>query len=262
MSSPLPGHDIESAAIYTGGKDGVESERLQNGEHMARAQQRSLDQNFDLATLQATINSMTAAMEKMQVENKALLDLVRDLTLAKATNDIKPEKMPIQKERVPLLEAYARRDRELRPERSVLTDDDDEDEDEDLNEELKEIHIKDVGKPSKYRGEISKWRHWFMKMKSFLERRDGRWGKLLDSIKADSKDPLDEKTEKEIFQTIKVLKRSLRSRFKEQMYEYLEEFTEGIPHANVITGTPDNVMEVFRQLCDEGFSTRDRHLRK
>ncbi len=28
MSSPLPGHDIESAAIYTGGKDGVESERL------------------------------------------------------------------------------------------------------------------------------------------------------------------------------------------------------------------------------------------
>ena len=247
--------DIESAVIYTGGKDGIEPERLRSGEAMAKAQQRSLEQNFDMATLQATIQSMTSAMDRLQEENKALLDLVKELTLGKP--GAQKQETPKEKERVPLLEAYARR--EPRPQYSDFSDDNEEEEE---NEDLKDIHIKDVGKPGKYKGEVVKWRHWFLKMKTFLERRDYRWGKLLDFIKADAKDPYDDEKEKEIFRKIKVLKKSLRSKFKEQMYEYLEEYTEGIPHANVMTGTPDTVMDVFRQLCDEGFSTRDRHLRK
>ncbi len=250
-------HDIESAAIYTGGRDGVASERLQSGEDMAKAQQSALERNFDLATLQATIQSMSAAMEKLQIENESLLDLVRQLTINKAETPKQPE--PEKPKRVPFLQPDAY---EPRPTHSAFSDDDDDDDDEDEDEGLQEIHIKDAGKPGKYKGEVGKWRHWSLKMKSFLDRRDPRWGKLLDIVKSDSKDPYDDVKEKEIFGKLQVHNKSLRRKFKEQLYEYLEEYTEGIPHANVVTGSVDNVMEVLRQLFDENFSTRDRHLRK
>ena len=189
--------DIESAVIHTGGKDGVDPEHLQQGEYMAKAQQHALERNFDLATLQATVHSMSVAMEKLQVENKALLDLVKELTLQKSA--AVPEKPVKEMDRVPFLAPYSRP--EPGPMNSAFNDDADDVMDED-DEDLKEIHIKDVGKPGKYKGEVGKWRHWFLKVKSFLDRRDPRWGKLLDLVKDNSKDPYDEDKEKEIFEKI------------------------------------------------------------
>ena len=54
----------------------------------------------------------------------------------------------------------------------------------------------------------------------------------------------------------------LIARFKAQLYEYLETYTEGLTHSMVMAGGSMNAMEAFRQLCDEGFSARDRNLRK
>ena len=131
LSTPMKMEDIESAAIHTGGKDDFDSERMQQGECMAKAQQRALERNFDLATLQATIQSMTAAMEKLQVENKALLDLVKELTLQKSA--VPPEKPAKEMSRVPFLAPDART--EPCPMNSAFNDDADDvmdDDDEDL----------------------------------------------------------------------------------------------------------------------------------
>ncbi len=68
--------------------------------------------------------------------------------------------------------------------------------------------------------------------------------------------------EQEIFKKISVTSGALIQKFKIQLYEYLETYTEGMPKAMIVTGGENNVIEVFRQLCDEGFSIRDRHLRK
>ena len=54
----------------------------------------------------------------------------------------------------------------------------------------------------------------------------------------------------------------LKIKIKSQLYEYLENFTEGLTHAMVVSAGPRGSLEAFRQMCDEGFSSRDRNLRK
>ena len=48
----------------------------------------------------------------------------------------------------------------------------------------------------------------------------------------------------------------LIKRFKTQLYEYLEDFTDGLTHSMVIAAGSKGSCEAFRQLGDEGFSTR------
>ena len=63
-------------------------------------------------------------------------------------------------------------------------------------------------------------------------------------------------------ESMRVRSDSLAVKLKSQQYEYLETYTDGLAHAMVIAGGTRGSLEVFRQLCDEGFSARDRNLRK
>ena len=137
-----------------------------------------------------------------------------------------------------------------------------EQEEEEDEDDLRDIDKKDVVPPGKYKGDVSTWRHWYMKLATFLARRDVRWSKLLDAIRDKSKNPLDDKKEAEIFEAINVRSEALKAKFKVQLYEYLESYTEGLIHSMVISGGTRASLEAFRQLCDESFSARARNLRK
>ena len=133
-----------------------------------------------------------------------------------------------------------------------------------MERELAEIDKKDVTPPSKYKGDLGQWRHWYAKLSTFLARRDSRWADLMNAIRMNSKDPYEigGAKEQEIFHKIGVQSEFLHAKFKSQLYEYLETYTEGHVHAMVIAGGTRGSLEVFRQFCDEGFSARDRNLRK
>ena len=132
------------------------------------------------------------------------------------------------------------------------------------NVDLMDIDKKDVEAPSKYLGDVSTWRHWFQKLRTFLTRRDPRWAKLVDIINSEkiSNNPITVEVENFIFNDLNVTGKQLMNKFKEQFYEYLETYTGGITHGSVIAGGPPGCIEVFRQLCDEGRSKRPRHMRK
>ena len=132
----------------------------------------------------------------------------------------------------------------------------------DTDEDLKDIDKKDVALPGKYKGDAGQWRHWYTKFHTFLSRRDKRWGKLLETIKGNSQKPYEDKDEDAIFEKAEVNHERLRNKFKDQLYEYLETYTDGLTHSMVTAGGTGGSLEVFRQLCDEGFSGRERHLRK
>ena len=51
-------------------------------------------------------------------------------------------------------------------------------------------------------------------------------------------------------------------KIKSQLYEYLENFTDGFTHSMIVAAGPRGSMEAFRRMCDEGCSSRDRNLRK
>jgi hypothetical protein len=129
-------------------------------------------------------------------------------------------------------------------------------------EDLRDIDKKDVVPPSKYRGDASMWRHWYTKLHTVLTRRDPRWGELLEAVRKRSRDPYSEVSEREIFTSIGVGSANLLLKFKSQLYEYLETYTDGLSHSMVMSGGPRGSLEAFRQMCDEGFSARDRNLRK
>ena len=93
-------------------------------------------------------------------------------------------------------------------------------------------------------------------------RREPRWGELLEAVRKRSRDPYSEESEKEIFTSIGVVSASLFLKFKIQMYEYLETYTDGLTHSMVMSGGPRGSLGAFRQMCDEGFSAGDMNLRK
>ena len=132
---------------------------------------------------------------------------------------------------------------------------------------LSEIDKKDVEKPGKYKGDPMQWRIWTAKFKAFLARRDQRWPKLIDAIQERSEEPLKQDEEMEIFKSMDIDAESadgkkLIDKFKDQFQEYLDNYTEGTTHAMVQSTGPSGVLEAFRQMCDEGHSKRERHLKK
>ena len=128
--------------------------------------------------------------------------------------------------------------------------------------DLKDIDKKDVAPPVKYRGDAASWRHWYTKFTTFLARRDSRWGVLLAVVRKHSTNPYTDAYVQGLFALVSVKSEALVSKFKHQLYEYLETYTDGLTHSMVMSGGPMNAVEAFRQLCDEGFSARDRNLRK
>ena len=113
----------------------------------------------------------------------------------------------------------------------------------------------------KYTGNVSTWKVWNIKFKGFLMRRDRRWAPLLDAVKQRSATTLTAELESEIFSALAISK-PLAEKFKAQLYEYLEEYTEGLTHTNVLYAGADGSLEIWRQLCEEGFSRKDRSLRR
>ena len=221
---------------YTGGKDSDGDLRR----HTSAEKQHEMEMAFVLTQLQ----SLTEALDKMKEENKTLTDLIRDLTDDDLIRNL-TDKAKGEAKNCDAKEPYKN---------NPKAGDDEID--------LRDIDRKDVDKPNKYSGDTNQWRHWFLKFIGFLARRDERWKKLIEAIKNDSKDPMTDEKEQEIFKKISVTSGALIRKFKTQLYEYLETYTEGMPKAMIVTGGENNVIEVFRQLCDEGFSIRDRHLRK
>ena len=127
--------------------------------------------------------------------------------------------------------------------------------------DLADIHYKDVAHPPKYDGSISSWKVWNVKFKSFLMRRDRRWPALLDAVKQRSAETLTEAAATEIFTALDV-GTVLAEKFRAQLYEYLEEYTTGLIHTNILYAGASGSLEVWRQMCEEGFSRKDRSLRR
>ena len=135
------------------------------------------------------------------------------------------------------------------------------DEPTDGEEDLKEINAKDVGKPSKYNGSAANWRPWLTKFRRFLVRRDRRWGQLLDAIANKSLEPFNLASEETMLEELGISQRA-GLKFREQLYDYLEEYSECLVHSTIVDGGYKMILETFRQLCDEGYSHRDRNLRR
>ena len=127
-----------------------------------------------------------------------------------------------------------------------------------------DIHYKDVTPPAKYKGDVNQWRYWYTKFSTFLTRRNIKWDGFLSAIRDDSKVPYEIGGDKEkaIFAKIEVTSQEVMQKIKCQLYEYLENFSDGLTHSMIVAAGPRGSMEVFRQMCDEGFSSRDRNLRK
>ncbi len=93
------------------------------------------------------------------------------------------------------------------------------------------MNIKDVEKPAKYAGDISKWALWENDFTNFLARRDWRWKAVLRMIKVRSEGPL---TDAKIIQAREdndvahfLYKDEVFEAFQDQLYEYLKAHTAG-----------------------------------
>ncbi len=132
---------------------------------------------------------------------------------------------------------------------------------------LLDIDRKDVEKPPKFKGDPLQWRAWTLKFKAFLARRDARWPKLIDAIQKNSQKPMDTTVKKVIFKAVNIDTDTdggadLSEKFNDQLYEYLENFTDGATLTMIQAAGIEEVLETFRVMCDEGHSKRDRHLTK
>ena len=213
---------------------------------------------LEIDMLSASMSSTAETLAKIQQENLATRDLLQQL-LNKADDNLLEQTSP-QKADGNLLAQT--------PPQRTATDpwqqktDPWQHRDDEEEKKLAEIDRKDVERPGKFGGDASKWRQWFMKFKGFLARRDPRWGTLLEAIKMNSQNPFTNELESEIFLKAGVKSETLKAQFKEHLYEYLETYTDGMTHSTITTAGVNGSLEVVRQLCDEGFSRRDRHLRK
>ena len=221
----------------------------------------SQQQAMDMAVLTATMQSMSSTLQQLLEDNRRLAEELRALKTERAThvdrqetNRPKPSAEGEPQVKRPLIGSFDREAAERAKEFSMPNSDDQWD--------LKDIDKKDVVPPSKFKGDANQWRHWYMKFSSFLHRRDPRWTRLLEEVRKHSQNPLNPEDEDSIFKNVDVNSTILREKFKGQLYEYLESYTEGLVHGMVTAGGPQGALEVFRGLCDDGFSTRDRHLRR
>ncbi len=121
------------------------------------------------------------------------------------------------------------------------------------------IDKKDIEKPSKYDLKPEKWNVWLIKFKSFLARRDPRWKDILELVQKEGSNIVNKDKEQEIFEKSKA--GNYVEEFKNQLYEYLDSYTTGLANSLILAGKQDGILEAWRQLCENGRSTRRRNLR-
>ena len=111
--------------------------------------------------------------------------------------------------------------------------------------DLKDIDKKDVAPPAKYRGDAASLRRWYTKFTTFLARCDSRWGVLLDVVRTHSTNTYTDADVQGFFALVSVKSEALVSKFKHQLYEYLETYTDGLTHSMVMSGGP---MKCYRSV--------------
>ena len=99
---------------------------------------------------------------------------------------------------------------------------------------------------------------------NFLNRRDERWGGLLEAIRARSDKPLSpavlDAVRTDSSGAAYLVSDHVFGAFQDQLYEYLKTFTSGDIHTMVLSNGVENSMESWRRLCDQGRSRRIRPL--
>ena len=117
-----------------------------------------------------------------------------------------------------------------------------------------------VEKPQKYNGDIKNFITWQGKMKNYLNTQDFRWKAILDSIEEFGSTAL------KVDDYIKIARKNdivdHLEIFSQQLFMYLDNFTESTANLNIITNGEEKSFETWRKLSDLGRSRRPEHLLK
>jgi len=131
---------------------------------------------------------------------------------------------------------------------------------------LKRLDRKDVDKPGKYGGNADHWLKWSKAFKKFLERQDTRWPAILDAVAERPCAPLQRGNpfiaadDASLQHDASLGNGSQLDLFKEQLNEYLENYTSGSAKAMVEACGDLKAFDPWRQLADKGHSLREAHV--
>ena len=117
---------------------------------------------------------------------------------------------------------------------------------------------KDVDKPSKYNGDITKWLQWEVTFRRFLRRSDQRWEKLLEKIEGLRGRPVTAADEDEWCWELSL---GYIDRYKDYLNEYLMSYCEGIAKEIVNACGTINALDAWRQLAERANSLRPNHVK-
>ena len=140
--------------------------------------------------------------------------------------------------------------------------------DEDCEIKLKRLDRKDVDKPDKFGGNADHWLKWSKSFKKFLRRQDVRWPEILKAIE-DRPWNAEERGKPFTLADEKMLEAHADGTlgigtqmvlFKEQLNEYLENYTTGSSKALVEACGDLKALDAWRQLADKGHSLREQHI--
>ena len=116
---------------------------------------------------------------------------------------------------------------------------------------------KDVDRPAKYSGDITKWLQWSTAFSRFLRRQDWRWPSLLEKIQ-DLRGRLVTAEDERWWSW--ELNLGEIGQYKDYLNEYLLSFTEGTAREVVSACGVLNALDAWRQLTERGDSLRPTHI--
>ena len=117
---------------------------------------------------------------------------------------------------------------------------------------------KDIEKPEKYTGEITKWVQWSNTIKRYLKLRcDSRWPQILKHIELKKGQTISKEDEDNL--AYEFNQWSLQV-WKEQLFQCLEMYTAGEAKKLILNFDENNVLSAWSRLADQGHSLRDPHL--
>ena len=106
------------------------------------------------------------------------------------------------------------------------------------DKEIPIMHHKDIEKPMKFNG--NHWNTWHADFINFLNRKNHRWKRILQSILNNSKKPLDGMAYEKIKSDSEIVREEVLEVYKDQLYEYLKAFTSGDTNTLVISNGQAN----------------------
>ena len=116
---------------------------------------------------------------------------------------------------------------------------------------------KDLDKPEKYTGDITKWVHWAGTFKRFLRRHDPLWPQILEKIEAKKGLAISKEVEDQMANEFWWV--DMRA-FKDQLFQCLECYTTGEAKKCVTAADESNVFSTWSRMADKGHSLRDDHV--